>query len=85
MGRVESMTPNLPSNPMTITPKLHGRNLTENGVYAKYLGRVMNDAFFAEIRADLADIRAMDTYEGRTNEIREGAKRALRRMLDQER
>ena len=78
------MTPHLPSNPMTITPKLHGRNLTENGVFAKYGGRVMNSAFFAEVRADLADIRAMDTYEGKTNEIREGAKRVLNKLLDRE-
>jgi hypothetical protein len=78
------MTPHLPRNLMTITPVLEGRNLTENGVFAKYGGRVMNDAFFAEIRADLADIRAMDTYEGKTNEIREGAKRALRKLLDRE-
>lgn len=78
------MTPHLPSNPMTITPKIHGRNLTADGVWAKYLGRVMNDSFFEEVRADLADIRAMDTYEGRTNEIREGAKRVLRKFLDRQ-
>lgn len=78
------MTPKLPSNPMTITPMKHARHFTADDVYRKYHGRLLNIELFAEVRQDLQDIRDMDNYERNTNQIREDAKRALRRILDQE-
>lgn len=78
------MTPHLPSNPMTITPPTK-MVLTAEGVYQKFKGRTVNASLCADVRAELQNIRDWDNYERCTSPLREGAKRALRRILDQER
>jgi hypothetical protein len=78
------MTPDLPPNPMTITPPPR-MVLTAEGVYQRFKGRKVDARLFAEVREELKVIRAWDSYERSTSPLREGAKRALRRILDQER
>jgi hypothetical protein len=80
------VTADLPGNPWTITyVARHPR--TASDVEKKYVqfGRHANNAaIFKEVRRDLAEIRLWDIYDGHTNEAREGAKAALRRILDRE-
>lgn len=69
---------------MTITPPPKYM-LTADGVFAKFKGRLVDASLFADVRAELQNLRDWDNYERTTTELREGAKRALRRILDQER
>ncbi len=78
------MTPQLPSNPMTITPPPK-MMLTAEGVAVKFAGRHVCPALFADVRAELQNLRDWDNYERATSPHREAAKRALRFILDQER
>lgn len=78
------MTPELPANPMTITPPTK-MMLTADGVFAKFKGRLVDASLFAEVRAELQNLRDWDNYERRTSPYREGAKSALRYILGHER
>lgn len=78
------MNPSLPPNPMTITPPRKMARTVE-GVAQEFGGRVVDAQFFADVRAELQTLRDWDNYFRSTDPSREGAKRALRRLLDQER
>ena len=71
------MTPKLPTNLMTITPYEQGRHLNAVTAHRKYVGRKIDAQTRAEIEDDLEDLRAMDSYECRTDPTREDAKRVL--------
>lgn len=78
------MTPKLPDNPTTITPPPK-MMLTADGVLAKFKGRLVDASFFADVRAELKNIRDWDNYERATSPTREGAKNVLRYLLNHER
>jgi hypothetical protein len=69
---------------MTITPPVK-MMLTAEGVYLKFHGRTVDNALFSDVRAELQNLLDWDNYFRTTDQLREGAKRALRRILDQER
>lgn len=74
------MQPLLPANPGTITPERIplGYGIT----LSRYAGRALNSATDAQIRTELEELRRFDTYEGKTSELREQTKRALRDVLN---
>lgn len=59
--------------------------LTADGVCLKFKGRVVDASLFADVRAELQNLRDWDNYFRNTDPLREGAKRALRHILDHER
>jgi hypothetical protein len=68
---------------MTITPPVK-MMLTADGVLTKFHGRRLDASLFADVRAELQNLRDWDNYFRATDSLREGAKRALHRILDQE-
>lgn len=74
------MTPDLPKNPMTISSAPRPC-CSEEEVWAKFGGRLRDFRFYAEVRAELSQLRAYDTYFRTTSPAREAAKSALRLIL----
>ena len=68
---------------MTITPPKK-MIPTADGVYAMFSGRELTPHLFAQVREELANLRDWDNYFRTVDPGREAAKRALRRILDQE-
>lgn len=74
------MTPRLPANPMTITPPVKMAR-TSIGVWDLFIGRTIDEKFFADVRQELQNLRDWDNYERCTTLEREKAKATLNYLL----
>jgi len=77
------MTPDLPSNPLTITPPVRMAR-TAQGAWDFFAGRIHDDRFFTEVRIELQNLKDWDNYERQTAPEREKAKLLLRYFLDRQ-